>query len=706
MRRTLERLESRLGTTPGAAVLFLSLLAIAFLPVLRGSRSFFSYDLMYEHLPVWHTVQEALLEGDSPFWLDGLYMGHPLLFHQEAPLFYPLTVPLLLTGAPVHRLADLFSLLHVALAGLSAFWLVRSLTPCVPAALFGGVAWMLSARTVQGVTWPNAVGVTAYTPLILLSVLLLSRGERRRGLLLGALSGGLALLLARPQSVLGLLPALGAFAVAGTLLAASRRRYVLDLGIAAGLALLLGAPSVVPSALILPETTRQGGLSPAERDDGALTRADLDQLVLPVDRPGRWPEAATYPGLAALVLFLLSFRLVRKEAHPEGRTLLVALAVGALLGLAFAFGASGPYALVSGLPLLSGFRSPVRFLAAAAIAVAVGSALAVSALSRRPGRGRALAWGLVAFLAVDLTLHAFLATPTVPVEALTTEPRLAAYLRSLPRDPLGVPYRYWSLGLLAPVHTSLGPRTASDLAASDHLNNGRGMMFGLDAVQGAGPALRRTDQLLSTRNLRVAELGGAARIVIRDPPLLPGVDGAAPRLPKAHVVRVDAPLPRALLLSRAITLPPSAVLPALLDPAFPVRETVLLEDGPGLEARGASPTTGGVRVIRWRPGRISLETTAEGPAILLVLQAWEAGWTATVDAQESQVERADFAFQAVRLAAGRHRVELAFRPRGLREGLLLALVGVLGLVLAVRRRPAIVTDRAYAPAPDDRAHRP
>ena len=215
MKRTLERLESRLGTTPGAAVLFLSLLAIAFLPVLRGSRSFFSYDLMYEHLPVWHTVQEGLLEGDSPFWLDGLYMGHPLLFHQEAPLFYPLTVPLLLTGAPVHRLADLFSLLHVALAGLSAFWLVRSLTPCVPAALFGGVAWMLSARTIQGVTWPNAVGVTAYTPLILLSVLLLSRGERRRGLLLGALSGGLALLLARPQSVLGLLPALGAFAAAG-----------------------------------------------------------------------------------------------------------------------------------------------------------------------------------------------------------------------------------------------------------------------------------------------------------------------------------------------------------------------------------------------------------------------------------------------------------------------------------------------------------
>ena len=46
------------------------------------------------------------------------------------------------------------------------------------------------------------------------------------------------------------------------------------------------------------------------------------------------------------------------------------------------------------------------------------------------------------------------------------------------------------------------------------------------------------------------------------------------------------------------------------------------------------------------------------------------------------------AFQAVRLGRGRHEVELVYRPRGLREGVLLALAGLLGLVLAVRLRTA------------------
>ena len=96
MRPLLARLEARLGTTPTATAFLLALVAAAFLPVLRGARSFFSYDLLYEHLPVWHSVQQSLQRGESPFWLDGIFMGHPFLFTQEAPLFYPLTAPLLL----------------------------------------------------------------------------------------------------------------------------------------------------------------------------------------------------------------------------------------------------------------------------------------------------------------------------------------------------------------------------------------------------------------------------------------------------------------------------------------------------------------------------------------------------------------------------------------------------------------------------------
>src|SRR5688572_6925562 len=205
------------------------LAGLAFWPVVSGSRSFHHGDLRYEHVPIWHVTQQALLAGESPFWLDGFYCGHPLLFTQEAPLFYPLTVPLLLTGAAAHRIADLFSLFHFWLAGFSAFLLLRDQRSDFSSSLFAGVAWMLSARMVQSALWPNAVAASALVPLVLLGLLRIGRGQRRSGVLFVAASGGLALASARPQVLLSAVPIVAVLAAATLLLAARRGEAIRDL---------------------------------------------------------------------------------------------------------------------------------------------------------------------------------------------------------------------------------------------------------------------------------------------------------------------------------------------------------------------------------------------------------------------------------------------------------------------------------------------
>ena len=211
------------------------------------------------HLPIWHVTQQALLAGESPFWLEGFYCGHPLLFTQEVPLFYPLTVPLLATGARVHRLADLFSLFHFWLAGFLAFLFLRDVRSDVFSSLFGGIAWMLSARLLQTALWPNAVAASALVPLVLLALLRIGRGQRRSGVLFVAVSGGLALLTARPQVLLSAAPLVAILVAATIVLAARKGEAVRDLLLGGALALLLGAPSLVPSALLYPETSRAGG---------------------------------------------------------------------------------------------------------------------------------------------------------------------------------------------------------------------------------------------------------------------------------------------------------------------------------------------------------------------------------------------------------------------------------------------------------------
>jgi hypothetical protein len=675
---------------------FAAVLTATLFPVVAGSRSFFSYDLFYEHLPVWSEIQRDLRAGDSPFWLDGFYMGHPLAFTQEAPVFYPLTVPLLLTGAPVHRLADVFSLAHLWLAGLGGFLLVRFFTKTRIAPLFGGLAYMLSARTLQSVIWPNAVAVAALLPFLLLGIGWLAAERHRAGILLTAASGGLALLAARPHSLLGAAPTLLAFAASQLWGARNRRRFLLEFGLATALAALLGAPSLLPSALVFPETSRFGGLSVDARNVGALSVSELDQVFLPVDGVSRWPEAASYPGAATAVLFLVGVTLLFRRTSAFPRPLFIAFSAAALIGLAFAFGDAGPYRFVSSWPLIRGFRAPVRFLACFSLALAFGSALALSVVESTLRRGRALALCALSLLAVDLGAHALRAAGTVPEDTYRARPLLAQYLARIAPDPLGFPRRVWSFGYLAPI-SLLPDAERAAVIWSDELAHASGTRFGLESVQGAGPPLARTEEAIESHSLRIAQLSGASRIVLRGTGDF-AEDTEAPPIPQARVVLTPGLYPRAILVRNTVVVPSERGLGALLNPSFDPSRTAILEDGSAWTARGAPDTTTSITLVERRPSRVTFLTRAVSGSFLVFFDAYSEGWAVTVDGATERVHRADVCFRGVRLAAGTHRVVFSYRPPGVRDGLLIGLLGLVLLAAVAGRRNPV--RRVAVPAGD------
>ena len=70
------------------------------------------------------------------------------------------------------------------------------------------------------------------------------------------------------------------------------------------------------------------------------------------------------------------------------------------------------------------------------------------------------------------------------------------------------------------------------------------------------------------------------------------------------------------------------------------------------------------------------------------------GWSAKVNGREEPIQRADYAYRAVPVPAGRSTVEMHYRTPGLRLGLAVSLVGLLaavGLVLYAWRRRRTVT---------------
>ena len=651
-----------------------------------GSRSFLHWDLFYEHVPVWSSVQRLLHRGEAPFWIDGQFCGTPLLYTQEAPLLHPLAAVLLLSSLAPNRAADVYTLVHFLLAGLFAYALCWDLTRRRIPSLVAGVAWMLGARTLQSAIWPNAVGAAAYLPLLVQGLLRIGRGERRGGLVLAAVAGGLLGLNARPHSVVGALPLIVATAAVAVWKATRWTRALFDVGLAAVLALGLASPSLLPTSILHSEMDRAVGLSPAERNVDALRwGGDLDEVFLPSDGRNRFPEAAAYPGTAAGLLFLAGAVLAARAA--PGQAAFLAFAAGGVVGLAFAFGDAGPYRFFSWLPLLRDLHVSARFLISWAFAVALGAGLGAAALAARSRTGEILALAALVLLIPDLVVHARRASPAASEAHYRVVPRVAARLASRPPDASGFPPRFWTTYVGLP--DRLDPRVSPAWAASEEpLAGALGMRFALEGLEGRGPSLLRIRQLLDARNPAAARLASVDTIV-SELPNLPFTKSAVPGPPIWSVA--DAP-PRAWVVPRALPVPAGAGLAAALSPRFDPRAAVVVE---GPVPSGPEPAPAGsssVRLLERRGGRLTLDVDSPG-GFLVLADAYEKGWSARVNAESAQILLANGAFRAVRVPPGRCRVSFTYTPRGLLEGLGLFAASALGLVLAIGG------GRAAAPGP-------
>ncbi len=103
-----------------------------------------------------------------------------------------------------------------------------------------------------------------------------------------------------------------------------------------------------------------------------------------------------------------------------------------------------------------------------------------------------------------------------------------------------------------------------------------------------------------------------------------------------------------------------------------------------LEAMGGAP----VRVLRYEPRRVVLETDSQAATRLITSETAYPGWHASVDGRATALETVDGAFRAIPLPAGRHKVEMWFSP-----GILwwsMALAAVAWILLAVQAMAGVL----------------
>ena len=167
-------------------------------------------------------------------------------------------------------------------------------------------------------------------------------------------------------------------------------------------------------------------------------------------------------------------------------------------------------------------------------------------------------------------------------------------------------------------------------------------------------------------------------------PLPPGVSGRTVETEGAfRLVEIDGAQPRASVVPSWLVVDEgSSALDAVLAPGFDPAEVAVLETDPGPTQSAAGPAgTAAYREVS--PEDVRIRAEAAVPSILVVRNAWDDGWSATLDDRAVPVLRTDAFLQGISIPPGIHDVRLTYREPAIGRGLALSALAWLGFLLAL-----------------------
>lgn len=106
---------------------------------------------------------------------------------------------------------------------------------------------------------------------------------------------------------------------------------------------------------------------------------------------------------------------------------------------------------------------------------------------------------------------------------------------------------------------------------------------------------------------------------------------------------------------------------------FNPAKTVLLEQEPNYHLNDLNHLSK-AEIISYRPNTVILATETNADQILFLSDVYYPGWKAFIDEAETKIYRADYAFRAVIVPAGKHQVVFTFAPFSFKMGLIISLL--------------------------------
>jgi hypothetical protein len=186
------------------------------------------------------------------------------------------------------------------------------------------------------------------------------------------------------------------------------------------------------------------------------------------------------------------------------------------------------------------------------------------------------------------------------------------------------------------------------------------------------PDQRRFSALMPGYRSLLADMLGLRFIASRGPieevdrTLGPGALPLVARTADAFIYENPRAMPRVMIVPVARVADFGAILASGVWPRdFDPRQSVLLQALPDLAPCAALPAPGpapSARIVSYANTRVEIAVTSPGCGFLVLNDAWQRWWEATVDGKPRPVLRANILFRAVAVPAGQSTVVFEFAP--------------------------------------------
>ncbi len=689
-------------------------------------------DRTFQYEPWLIYASRQIHNGGFPLWNVHAYAGAPLLGDFQSALLFPFAA--LAYALPVQTALGLEAILKVVTAGLSMYWMLRVLTLEPLAATAGALAFMFNGFIIVWLGWP-LTNVAIWLPL------LVGLTERLRETGVWRYAGWLALVIGvqflggHPETSFFIVVLTACYALS-RVRGPGNTRFIAQFAAAGVIGGLMAAVQLLPFFDYLARSSvffyrRQTHIvsalplravvalwipnyfgSPASRNfwgpwnynEISGTAGVLPWILAPCAVLGGWHRRETKFFVGAAILI----GLVVYDIHPfpwllstlpgfsiaanERLIMLVAFSLAVLCGIGMEILINPPpdesLRIITGVELLllllltivagclvADVKTILQQHLTIYVAVqsgtfvvllSVGALVSIYAL-RRGACGTTLGICLLTIELLSVLPFAPSYNPIIKTKEFYPITPALKYLQGdhslfrvlLPVPNVGAVYGLSDIG----GYDAMTPRQLEQL---------------VDATGSVGPMGNGPLQFTDGLSSQAADLVNLKYVLL--PPAAPSPS------PKFHLV-YDGPdgriyqnsnvFPRAFLVPGArACLDDTSALALIRSGKVDLRREVIIAGCPHVISGGSF--SGTLQVEHYGPQRITVHADVQSHAFLVLTDSYDSEWRVWVDDHEVPLLRADYAFRAVALGPGSHKVKFLYHPFTVVLGLVLSIIALLG----------------------------